>query len=157
MNLYSYADALQLITTELHQILHALDLITSSCKTLGLKASAIHTGPSRPHDHRPSQGWNIKWTGNAKYLGHIFSSCYHQNGKLAHLKKYIQFGIHAMKKLTSTKTGTGFRILRTFYVQAVQSIIDFTSQSIIDLISNLLAKLETFQNKAMQAIPDALH
>lgn len=132
--LFSYADDLQLIATGLHQLhtQYALDLINQACNSLGLKInpikiSTLNTGPSRPYDLLSIQGQNIAWVHNAKCLGHIFTERYHQK-ELAYLKKKrTQSRLFAKRKLFSTKIGAGYKILHTFYIQAMRSIIYFTA------------------------------
>nr|XP_027223264.1 uncharacterized protein LOC113815373 [Penaeus vannamei] len=119
--LLSYADDLQLITTGPHQLLHAqhaLDLITQACTSLGLKinpskSSGLNIGPSRPFHLLTIQGQNIDWVEKAKCLGHFFSERNHEKDQLDYLKQRIQSRILAMRKLTSTRIGAGYKILRT--------------------------------------------
>nr|XP_027223265.1 uncharacterized protein LOC113815374 [Penaeus vannamei] len=158
--LLSYADDLQLITTGPHQLLHAqhaLDLITQACTSLGLKinpskSSGLNIGPSRPFHLLTIQGQNIDWVEKAKCLGHFFSERNHEKDQLDYLKQRIQSRILAMRKLTSTRIGAGYKILRTFYTQAIRSIIDFSALSLLTLSSDLLIKLEKIQNEAMRII-----
>lgn len=60
--------------------------------------------------------------------------------------------MHALKKLASTTSGAVFKILRTFYIQAIQSIIDFSALSLLELSPNEFEQLECIQNEVMRTI-----
>lgn len=60
--------------------------------------------------------------------------------------------MHALKKLASTTSGAVFKILRTFYIQAIQSIIDFSALSLLKLSPKESERLKCIQNEAMRTI-----
>jgi len=54
-----------------------------------------------------------------------------------------------MRQLTELDMGTGYHVLRSFYIHAVRSVIDYNFVALMHLTPPQLNKLDTIQNKYM--------
>jgi len=157
-HLFAYADDLQLIATGASRFPHAqqaLDLITRKCHTLGLKLNSNKTNALQirrfiPNHHLYIETNKIEWVTSHKCLGIILNT-QNDSSQLKNLDK-TKARINVLRRLTTTRLGAGFHVLRSFYVNAIRSLIDYSSFSLLSLTPAQVNKLETIQNKCMRII-----
>lgn len=148
--LFAYTDNLQLVATGSSWLVnsHAPDIIILKCNSLKLKinpakTSALFTSENKPNMQLSLASQQLLWVDFAKCLGHISASGLHSSLQL----KYIQQST-ALRKLAST-SGAGFKILRTFHIQPIRSIIDFSALSLLEPLPLEYTKLGCIQIEAM--------
>nr|XP_027223090.1 uncharacterized protein LOC113815226 [Penaeus vannamei] len=129
-HLFAYADDLQLISTGTTRIVRAqqaLDLIVDKCHTLGLKLNPEKNKSSTSQMIPPTSVLiykdKIEWVTSHKCLGIVFNRQNDSSSQLRHLLGKTKTRIHVLRRLSSSKMGAGFHILRTFYIYAIRSLI----------------------------------
>jgi len=159
-HLMAYADDIQLITTGSARLInaqHTLDIIAARCKELGLK---INSGKTRamqvrrciPNQHLYIHTERIEWDTQYKCLGIIFNNKCDSSDHLRHVLKKTKSRINVLRRLSGTDIGAGYHVLRTFYIHAIRSIIDYSAISLYNLTPAQISSLETIQNKCMRVI-----
>ena len=97
----------------------------------------------------------LKWVNEHKFLGIIFDKKLTFKAHIEYLISRCLKRINIMKSLTTVKGGANFKVLRTYYLQAIRSIIDYSAPAIILAKPNLIKKLEIIQNSALRIITGA--
>ncbi|ROT74181.1 hypothetical protein C7M84_007333 [Penaeus vannamei] len=153
-HLFAYANDLQLIATgqaRFPNIQQALDLLDNRCKCLGLKINPNKTQGLQIRHTIPNQTLylnteRIQWVNSHKCLGVIFNERKDSSSQQKCLLERAKSRINVLRHLTCSTIGAGYHGLRSFYIQALRSLIDYSSFSILDLTPAQVNTLETIQN-----------
>lgn len=140
-HLFAYADDLQLIATgqaRLPNMQQALDLLDNRCKGLGLKINPNKTQGLQIRHTIPNQTLylnteRIQWVNSHKCLGVIFNERKDSSSQQKCLLERAKSRINVLRHLTCSTIGAGYHVLRSFYIHAIRSLIDYSSFSILDL------------------------
>lgn len=65
-----------------------------------------------------------------KYLGVFFNAKQSTTTHLRFLLEKAKFRLSILRNLTSSKIGTGFKVFRLFYVQAIRSLVDYCAPAL---------------------------
>lgn len=109
-----------------------------------------------PNQYLYIDAQQITWESSYKCLGVFFTSQCDSSAQLHHVLQKTKSCINVLRRLSATDMGAGFHVLRNFYVQGIQSIIDYSATSLLNLTLAQVNKLETIQNKCMRVILGAL-
>lgn len=157
VHILAYADDIQIISTGNFRLIHtqqALDSIYPRCKDLGLKINSNKTKALQLRRWIPNQylyidTQQIQCVSTYKCLGEVFNSQGDSSAQLRHVLQKTKSRINVLCRRSATEMGAGFHVLRTFYIQGIRSIIDYSATSLKALTPVQLMKLETVQNKCM--------
>ena len=154
----SYADDLVLINTHpTHKLIESeLKHIENSCNYLGLKISAskskamsVRTRQLKAYD-LTLQGSHIEWVKTYRYLGiNIDRNCSFSSHALI-LQKRITARLNIMRRLTSKTHGASYKLLRTYYIAAIRSIIEYSYPAILLMTKTSCSKLNVLQGRALR-------
>ena len=162
-HLLSYADDLVLVVSrrgnKLAKTRTALRQIEDKCEELGLKispekSSAMHLFPSKtaPPGTVKVQGTELTWVGKHLYLGVVIDQRLTFAPETERLCERVQARLNVMRAMTSPAAGAHPAVLRTFYVHAVRSLVDYAAPVLTSLAPTWQTKLERTQNSAMRTI-----
>lgn len=159
-----YADDLQLIVqgySRLQKTQRALRQIEHKCEDLGLKINPRKTKAMiikdrrLPEVHLSMQGTDIEWVETHQCLGVFFDRRLSFQPHVEYLRERMAMRITAMRRITCTSAGADYNVLRTYYIQAVRSLLDYSSIALAGLQPGLVQKLQVQQNKALRLIVGA--
>ena len=164
VTLLSYADDLALIATgrgnRVAKAQASLDTITAACRELGLKVSSEKSramainGPT-PDEALRIQGARLEWTGAYQYLGVWIDQGLTFKKQVRYLRERTKHRLTVMRAMTNSRSGATLKVLRLFYIQAVRSLVDYSSVALVSLTKTKKTDLEKVQNVAMRTILDA--
>ncbi|XP_063590245.1 uncharacterized protein LOC134767129 [Penaeus indicus] len=160
VQLLAYADDIQLVATGPNRHINAqtsLDLLENKCRELGLK---VNSDKSKALQIRRVSACRqlyigntpLEWVPSYKCLGIFFNSELSATTHLRFLLERTRSRLCILRKLTSCKTGAGFKVLRLFYTHAIRSLVDYSAPALLTLSSSQIVSLETIQNRAMRSI-----
>jgi len=156
----SYADDLLVIIKGKNPIRDgqiALNILTDKCSELGLKISkeksrAMAFQNKLEREKLKIQDHELEWVQEYRYLGILVDNRLLFNSHVNYIRDRMKSRIQTMKVMTNTKLGANSKVLRTFYVQAVRSLVDYSSQALFMVSRTKLKRLETQQNNALRVI-----
>lgn len=156
----SYADDLAIVVGKngaLRKAKTALQIVERKCRELGLKVSdsktkAMFLGSSTPREALHIQDSPIEWVTSYKYLGVWITKNQGADKQLRYLQETTKNRTNVMRAMTSPSLGASYKVLRTYYLQAVRSIIDYAAPVVLTLNPQQQRKLEVIQNNAMRTI-----
>ena len=160
IHLLAYADDLQLIATGPHKwanVQHALTLLEGKCADIALKinpakSKVVPVGMNIPNYHLQVQQHRLQWADSHICLGIPFASTAAPRKVLDFLLTRTAARINVLRALTSTTVGAGSSVLRSFYIHAIRSIVDYAAPALLTLQPKFHPKLETIQNRSMRVI-----
>ncbi|XP_027224934.2 uncharacterized protein [Penaeus vannamei] len=160
VHLLAYADDIQLLATGPNRHVNAqsaLDAIESKSKELGLKVNpdkskALQVNRIVAYHQLYIGNIPLEWVPSYKCLGIFFNSELSATTHLRFLLRSTQSRLNVLRRLTSSKLGAGFKVLRLFYTHAIRSLVDYSAPALLTLKPDQLASLETIQNRAMRTI-----
>lgn len=160
MHILAYADNIQVISAGRYRLTNAqqtLDTVFSKCKDFGLKINTNKTKALQlkrwiPNQYLYIDTQQIAWESSYKCLGVFFNNQCDSSTQLRHVLQKTKSHINVVRRLSATDMGAGFHVLRTFYIQGIRSIIDYSATSLLNLTPDQVSKLETIQNKCMRVI-----
>ena len=157
----SYADDLALIVTgkgnKFQRAQLCLnDIEDESCR-IGLKISAAKSKAMTFGLHSVQailsiQGIHLEWVRKFQYLGVWIDDRLQFEEEIRYLKARAIARTTVMRVMSGREIGAGHEVLRTFYVHAVRSIVDYASPALVTLSPALRDKLEPLQNDAARSI-----
>jgi len=163
LKVFCYADDLVIISTDYNsetarnQLQTMLNNIEEQCKILCLKVSLIKT--KAIYFFRKDPDYNLKilsklipWVQSEKYLGVYIDKYLTFAKQIEYVCLKCQKKINFMKSLTSLYRGANVKVLKTFYIAAIRSIIDYSAPALQMASYKLLVQLEKIQNSAMRII-----
>ena len=160
----SYADDLAIICTGpqvMNKAQRSLDLVSAECCRVGLRISAQKSKAMalRVKDINAQclriQGLDLEWVTVFQYLGVWIDQRLTFQRETQYLAERIKTRLRLMKAMTGKRIGAGHRVLRSFYVHAVRSVVDYASIALISAKPTYRKKLETIQNDATRIITGA--
>ncbi|XP_063615273.1 uncharacterized protein LOC134788316 [Penaeus indicus] len=160
VQLLAYADDIQLVATGQNRHINAqtsLDLLENKCRELGLK---VNSDKSKALQIRRISACRqlyigntpLEWVPSYKCLGIFFNSELSATTHLRFLLERTRCRLCILRKLTSCKTGAGFKVLRLFHTLAIRFLVDYSAPALLTLSSDQIVSLETIQNRAMRSI-----
>lgn len=160
VHLLTYADDIQLVATGPNRHINAqsaLDAIEAKSKELGLKVNpdkskALQVNRIVAYHQLYIGNIPLEWVPSYKCLGIFFNSKLSATTHLRFLLRSTQSRLNVLRRLTSSKLGAGFKVLRLFYTHAIRSLVDYSAPALLTLKPDQLASLETIQNRAMRTI-----
>jgi len=160
VHLLAYADDIQLVATGPNRHINAqsaLDTIEAKSKELGLKVNpdkskALQVNRIVAYHQLYIGNIPLEWVPSYKCLGIFFNSELSATTHLRFLLRSTQSRLNVLRRLTSSKLGAGFKVLRLFYTHAIRSLVDYSAPALLTLKPDQLASLETIQNRAMRTI-----
>lgn len=164
VKLLCYADDLQLISqgnAKHRKAQAALLKIEQMCTELGLKINPLKTKAMLIKERRIPEGnlriqdTDIEWVQKHQCLGIHFDYRLSFKPQVEYLKERMATRINAMKGMTALSSGADYDVLRSYYVHAVRSLIDYSSIALVGLNPTELHALQVQQNKAMRLIVGA--
>ena len=160
----SYADDIVLINNrpDNETVPKDLKLIENSCARLGMKiapakslAVTFRTTKIKNQFELTMQTTPIKWGRNYQYLGVKFDSHLTFTSHTEYLCKRVQSRLSMMKYMSGTKAGASASVLRTFYLAAIRSILEYGAQCLLLSKPSNLKRLDRLQNVALRRITRA--
>jgi len=142
--------ALKCNLEKLQKVTYNLGLNIEPSKTV-----AMLFGKSKPNFTLQIYKNNIEWVESHKFLGIIIDRKLNFNNHVEYILSRCNKRINLMKSLASVKHGVKAKILKTYYVQAVRSIIDYAAPALLLASKTTLKKIEIMQNKALRLITGA--
>ncbi|KAK8390652.1 hypothetical protein O3P69_010393 [Scylla paramamosain] len=139
----------------------ALLKIEQMCTELGLKINPLKTKAMLIKERRIPEGnlriqdTDIEWVQKHQCLGIHFDYRLSFKPQVEYLKERMDTRINAMKGMTALSSGADYDVLRSYYVHAVRSLIDYSSIALVGLNPTELHALQVQQNKAMRLIVGA--
>ncbi|KAG0714204.1 putative RNA-directed DNA polymerase from transposon BS [Chionoecetes opilio] len=129
--------------------------VGNSCVELGLKikttkTKAVHFGSQTPRSPLKLQDTNINWVNSFPYLGIWLDSQLTFKKHVAATKERAKSRIRILRIMTGFQEGTNYDVLRTFYVQAIRSLIDYGAPCLSLTSATQASALETVQNEALR-------
>ena len=159
-----YADDIALVVTGAgvlaHKAQRALRRITEECGRLGLKVSpdkskAMCMRVPLPEAHLTVQDTPLQWVDSYRYLGVWIDAKLRFGKEVRHLMDATRARLHLLRAMTRPRLGAGYKVLRTYYVQAVRSVVDYAAVALVSLPDSQWKKLEVLQNQALRTITAA--
>ena len=160
----SYADDIVLINNHPHKsnVPKDLKLIEDSCAQLGMKiapekslAVTFRLNKIKQQFDLTIQNKVIKWGRNYKYLGIKFDSQLNFSSHTEYLCKRVQSRLNMMKYISGTKAGASASVLKTFYLAAIRSILEYGAQCLLLSKPSNHIRLNKLQNVALRRITRA--
>ena len=153
--LCSFADDLTIVIvgrTALEEARQALKLMEAKCEELGLKINvkkteALQIKQQQQFNNLKIQGKIVKFVDSHKILGIILHQSLQWNAHISYMMERIRPRLNIMRAMTSYKLGLNIKILRTFYVACIRSIVDYAAPSLITAPAGIIARLEKMQNE----------
>jgi hypothetical protein len=102
----------------------------------------------------------IPWATNHTYLGILFDNRLTFDGHMNRLVERLKSRLNIMRSITGITWGASPTIMRTFYKQAIRSLVDYAAPALLinstgphtKRYQNQMAKLEVTQNQALRLI-----
>ena len=92
----------------------------------------------------------IEWVKDHKYLGILFDNRLSFNNHVQYLLTKCHKRINVMKSLTTINKGAYAKVLITYYVTAVRSLIDYAAPVLTNISQKNMQELQKIQNAAMR-------
>ncbi|XP_076063282.1 uncharacterized protein LOC143038149 [Oratosquilla oratoria] len=102
--------------------------------------------------HLTIQDLRLDWVHQYRYLGVWIDERLTFQKELAYLKERLKARTTVMRAMTGKALGATHRVLRTFYVHAVRSLVDYAAPALITVATAKLEDLEPCQNAAARII-----
>lgn len=158
-----YADDIAIVTTGpryAHRAQRAITRISQECQRLGMKINAmktkaLHLGsrktlpPLRLHDS------DIAWVGSHPYLGVWMDPHLTFKNHVAATAGKAKARLNIMRAITGLERGANYQVLRTYYIQAVRSVIEYGAPCLSTASTTAITSLEMLQNQAMRLMVGA--
>ena len=163
VKLLCYANDLQLIVQggrRVQKAQRALHQLNEKCKELGLKINprktkAIACKFLKPNQNLSIQETDIEWVNTHQCLGIFFDNRLTFKPHIEYLKEKMATRICVMRKMTGLYAGADYDVLRTYYIHAVRSLLDYSSPALAEVQSGRLQPVQVQQNKALRLIVGA--
>ncbi|KAK8385622.1 hypothetical protein O3P69_016418 [Scylla paramamosain] len=164
VRLLCYADDLQLIVQGAlrhAKTQRALRRLEDACMELGLKINPKKTkainflGKQTPNIQLQIQDTAIEWVASHQCLGVHFHHRLTFTPQVTYLRERMATRLNAMRKLTGLSAGADFSVLRTYYVHAIRSLVDYSAVALVGFDSRRIQALQTQQNKALRLMVGA--
>ncbi|KAK8372172.1 hypothetical protein O3P69_011867 [Scylla paramamosain] len=138
----------------------AITRISQECQRLGMKINAmktkaLHLGsrktlpPLRLHDS------DIAWVGSHPYLGVWMDPHLTFKSHVAATAGKAKARLNIMRAITGLKRGANYQVLRTYYIQAVRSVIEYGAPCLSTASTTAITSLEMLQNQALRLMVGA--
>ena len=161
--LLAYADDLALFLPRAsyqEQVHQAVSLLHQRCVSLGFKINPDKTrymtfGLAPLIRPLALDGIPVSRTIRHKYLGVIFDPALTFQHQVGHIRARSEARLRILRFLTGygpARAGASPRVLRTFYVMAIRSIIDYSTPCLPGLSATAIKSLEVTQNAALRSI-----
>ena len=152
-----YADDIVMVATESNKenLQKALNLLGENAEKYCLKISESKTkamcfnGPQPNHQLRIND-IQIEWVKDHKYLGILFDNRLSFNNHVQYILTKCHKRINVMKSLTTINKGAYAKVLITYYVTAVRSLIDYAAPVLTNISQKNMQELQKIQNAAMR-------
>ncbi|XP_050724597.1 uncharacterized protein LOC127002559 [Eriocheir sinensis] len=156
----SYADDIVIVASGPYHVARArvmLRRVLSSCSELGLapnpaKTRAVAFGYKLPPAPLFMDDTPVPWVHQVPYLGMLLDSRLSFKPCVASVRVKMMARARVMRAMAGSTCGAGDRVLRSFYVGAVRSCLDYAAPCLITLPASSLAPLETAQNSALRTL-----
>ncbi|XP_076029819.1 uncharacterized protein LOC143018344 [Oratosquilla oratoria] len=102
--------------------------------------------------HLTIQDLRLDWVHQYQYLGVWIDERLTFQRELTYLKERLKARTTVMRAMTGKALGATHRVLRTFYVHAVRSLVDYAAPALINVATAKLEDLEPCQNAAARII-----
>ena len=163
VEIVSYADDLVIVVKGGNAIRdgqEALNILTNKCNELGLKISKDKSRVmafklSLETENLTMQGHRLEWVQEYRSLGIVIDNRLLFTNHVNDLRERLKSRVRTMRVMTSSKVGANSKVLRTFYVQAIRSLVDYSSHALFLVSNTKLKKLETQQNNALRIMAHA--
>ncbi|KAK8383394.1 hypothetical protein O3P69_019047 [Scylla paramamosain] len=139
----------------------ALRRLEDACMELGLKINPNKTkainfrGKQTPNIQLRIQDTAIEWVASHQCLGVHFAHRLTFTPQVTYLRERMATRLNAMRKLTGLSAGADFSVLRTYYVHAIRSLVDYSAVALVGFDSRRIQALQTQQNKALRLMVGA--
>ena len=156
-----YVDDIAIITTGARyaeKAQRAITAIANECQELGLKINAIktkaiHFGSRKILELLMLHDTEIEWVGSHPYLSVWMDLRFTKN--IAATTEKAKAGMRVMRAITGLQGGASLPVFKTYYVQAVRSIIEYGASCLSTTTPTAIAALEKIQNQAMRLMVGA--
>ena len=161
VHIFIYADDITIVITgrpSAALINSVLRKIQNKIEELGLKANPSKTKAIAIKQYKITEytiklgNDPIQWVTQHQVLGIWLDNQLNFNKEIDHLRQITKGRNSALKHIKGKDKGAKLHIARTFYIQAVRSIVDYAAPTLIKLGDSQISKLEVIQNDAMRAM-----
>ena len=144
-----YADDLAITAIgpdRLQHITEALEVLGARSRQLGLlisppKSRAISFKSPRPLHALQLGGVDIPWTDNHKYLGVVLDSQLRFDREVDFLRARAADRTRPLKYMAGLRQGANQHVMRTYYMAAVRSLVDYAAPTLVTLNNRQTARL----------------
>ena len=155
-----YADDVALVATgacHLQRAQQAITAISTKCHSLALKINfnitkAICFNGVRPQAPLRAGPIDIEWVNNHQYLGIQLDHRLNFRHHVQYTADRVRPRLRVMRFITATEGGADFRVLKTFYLQAIRSIFDYAAPLLATVRQTQIIHLERLQNEALRTM-----
>jgi ribonuclease HI len=155
-----YADDVLILAdgpNQRQKIQETLKILEENAKTFSLKISEKKTKAMAFNSPDPQYNFSlynkeIEWVKHHKYLGIFFDKHLKFNCHINYLHTKCLKRINLMKSLTTINKGASAKVLKTYYLTAIRSLIDYSAPVLSNITINNSTILQKIQNSAMRII-----
>ncbi|XP_050705387.1 uncharacterized protein LOC126990784 [Eriocheir sinensis] len=156
----SYADDIAIVASGSRHVSRAramLRRLLDSCSLLGLvpnptKTKAMAFRYSTPPAPFLVNDVPVPWVPHFTYLGMVIDSRLSFRPYVASIRVKIMARVNTMRALAGRSCGANDRVLRSYYVSAVRSCLDYATPCLLTVPPASLEPIETAQNSALRTL-----